>query len=183
MYSEQFNDSLKLVEASREKNIALEPARMTAEQKEQVLASFHPDYKMDEFFERLPNEDAYMMPYYAGDYITVKEENEDLAFYIPESGTNIFNDAMCIPVTSEKKDLAEKFINFMLEADIGLLNVNYVGYSTPNQAVYDLLDDEVKNDGISYPEIKDNWEHYRYLSSDIDDLYRELWISVQSENK
>ena len=49
MYSEQFNDSLKLVEASREKNIALEPARMTAEQKEQVLASFHPDYKVDEF--------------------------------------------------------------------------------------------------------------------------------------
>ena len=49
MYSEQFNDSLKLVEASREKNIALEPTRMTAEQKEQVLASFHPDYKVDEF--------------------------------------------------------------------------------------------------------------------------------------
>jgi len=141
------------------------------------------DYKMDEFFERLPNEDAYMMPYYAGDYITVKEENEDLAFYIPESGTNIFNDAMCIPVTSEKKDLAEKFINFMLEAEIGLLNVDYVGYSTPNKAVYDLLDEEVKNDGISYPEIKDNWEHFRYLSSDVDDLYRELWISVQSENK
>ena len=49
MYSEQFNESLKLVEASREKNIALEPTRMTAEQKEQVLASFHPDYKVDEF--------------------------------------------------------------------------------------------------------------------------------------
>ena len=49
MYSEQFMESLALVEASREKNIALEPARMTAEQKEKVLASFHPDYKADEF--------------------------------------------------------------------------------------------------------------------------------------
>ena len=49
MYSEQFMESLALVEASREKNIALEPARMTAEQKEKVLASFHPDYKVDEF--------------------------------------------------------------------------------------------------------------------------------------
>ena len=49
MYSEQFRDSLTLVEASREKNIALEPTRMTAEQKEKVLASFHPDYKVDEF--------------------------------------------------------------------------------------------------------------------------------------
>ena len=43
MYSEQFKDSLALVEAAREKNIALEPVRMTAEQKEKVLASFHPD--------------------------------------------------------------------------------------------------------------------------------------------
>jgi len=141
------------------------------------------DYKMDEFFERLPNEDAYMMPYYAGDFLTVKADNDDLEFFIPESGTNIFNDAMCIPVTSQKKELAEKFINFMLEPDIGLLNVNYVGYSTPNEKVYELLDDEIKNDGISYPEIKDNWEHYKYLSSETDDLMRDLWISVQAENK
>ena len=49
MYSEKFQASIKLVEASREKNIALEPTRMTAKQKEDVLASFHPDYKKDEF--------------------------------------------------------------------------------------------------------------------------------------
>ena len=49
MYSEQFKDSLALVEAARDKNIALDPVRMTAEQKENVLASFHPDYKADEF--------------------------------------------------------------------------------------------------------------------------------------
>ena len=49
MYSEQFKESLSLVEAAREKNIALEPTRMTAEQKEKVLASFHPDYKADQF--------------------------------------------------------------------------------------------------------------------------------------
>ena len=49
MYSEQFKESLALVEAARDKNIALEPTRMTAEQKENVLSSFHPDYKKDEF--------------------------------------------------------------------------------------------------------------------------------------
>jgi len=49
MYSEQFRESLALVEAAREKNIAIEPIRMTAEQKEKVLSSFHPDYKEDEF--------------------------------------------------------------------------------------------------------------------------------------
>ena len=49
MYSEQFKESLARVEAARENNISLEPVRMTAEQKEKVLASFHPDYKVDEF--------------------------------------------------------------------------------------------------------------------------------------
>ena len=49
MYSEQFKESLARVEAAREKNIALEPVRMTAEQKEKVLSSFHPDYKENEF--------------------------------------------------------------------------------------------------------------------------------------
>ncbi len=49
MYSEQFQNSLKAVEAAREQNIALEPVRMTAQQKEYLLAEYHPDYKKDEF--------------------------------------------------------------------------------------------------------------------------------------
>ena len=49
MYSEQFQKSLAAVEAARENNIALEPARMTAQQKEELLAAYHPDYKQDEF--------------------------------------------------------------------------------------------------------------------------------------
>ncbi len=49
MYSEKFQSSLKAVEAAREKNIALEPVRMTAQQKEDLLAKYHPDYKKDEF--------------------------------------------------------------------------------------------------------------------------------------
>jgi len=51
MYSERFQASLAAVEAAREKNLALEPARMTAQQKEDLLAEFHPDYKKGEFRE------------------------------------------------------------------------------------------------------------------------------------
>ena len=47
MYSEKFQDSIKAVEAAREKNIALEPDRMTAQQKEELLAAYHPDYKKE----------------------------------------------------------------------------------------------------------------------------------------
>ena len=49
MYSEAFQKSLKAVEAAREANIAYEPARMTAKEKEDLLAAYHPDYKQDEF--------------------------------------------------------------------------------------------------------------------------------------
>ena len=49
MYSENFQKSLAAVEAAREKNIALEPERMTAKQKEDLLAAYHPDYKQEEF--------------------------------------------------------------------------------------------------------------------------------------
>ena len=49
MYAEQFQKSLKAVEEAREANIAYEPARMTAKEKEDLLAAYHPDYKQDEF--------------------------------------------------------------------------------------------------------------------------------------
>lgn len=49
MYSKEFEKSLKAVEAAREDNIALEPRRMTADEKDALLAAYHPDYKKSEF--------------------------------------------------------------------------------------------------------------------------------------
>ena len=55
MYSKEFHESLAKVEAAREKNTVIEPVRMTAEQKQNVLSSFHPDYKTSEFIELKQN--------------------------------------------------------------------------------------------------------------------------------
>ena len=49
MYSEKYQESLAAVNAARAKNIAMEPERMTAKQKEDLLAAYHPDYKASEF--------------------------------------------------------------------------------------------------------------------------------------
>ena len=49
MYSKEFQDSLKAVEAARDENIAYEPKRMTAKEKEDLLSQYHPDYKKSEF--------------------------------------------------------------------------------------------------------------------------------------
>ena len=56
MYSEKFTESLKAVEAAREANIKLEPARMTAQQKEDLLKAYHPDYKENEFVQLFSND-------------------------------------------------------------------------------------------------------------------------------
>lgn len=141
------------------------------------------NYVMDEFFTLMPSNGAAIGVYYAGDYLSVAGENEALKFVRPESGTNIFNDAMCVPATSNKKDLAEQFINYMLRADVGLCNTEYLGYSTPNKAVYELLDEEMKNNEIAYPEIKENWEYFRMLPEETNTLMKDLWNEVQIENK
>ena len=142
------------------------------------------NYVMDEFFQLMPSNGAAIGAYYAGDYLTVAAENEDLKFVRPESGTNIFNDAMCVPATSRKKDLAEQFINYMLRADVGKCNTEYLGYSTPNRAVFDILDEDVKNDEVAYPlERSDNWEYFRALPEETNALMKSLWNEIKMENR
>ena len=64
------------------------------------------------------------------------QENENLDFFYPTEGTNIFVDSMCIPSTAKNKGAAELFINFMLETDIAVENANYICYASPNKTVW-----------------------------------------------
>lgn len=95
-------------------------------------------YVMDQVFTEMEGGQAALAPYYAGDIITMMGNNENLDYVLPQEGSNLFVDSMCIPKTSKNKALAEKFINFMLEPEVGKANSEYIGYSTPNQAAYDL---------------------------------------------
>lgn len=141
------------------------------------------NYAMDQFFELIPSESAVMAAYYAGDYLTVAEENENLAFVRPESGVNVFNDVMCIPSTAKHKENAEKFINYMLTGEVGLANTLALGYSTPNSAVYALLPEDVKNDEVAYPEISEKWERFVALPEETEVLMRDLWVDIKNNNK
>lgn len=140
-------------------------------------------YAMDQFFEMMPSGSLAVGAYYAGDCMSVMEENPDLKFVIPECGTNMFSDAMCIPKTSTKKEMAEKFINFMLSPDAGKANTMYVNYSTPNRAVWDLLEEEIKTSEIAYPQINENWESFRNLPKETNSLITDLWNDVKTNNK
>ena len=102
------------------------------EQKKNVA----PAYLMDEIYNKMENENAAIASYYAGDCLQMIQENDNLAFYYPTEGTNIFVDSMCIPTTAKNKGAAELFINFMLETEIAVENANYLCYASPNTTVW-----------------------------------------------
>ena len=92
-------------------------------------------YVMDEIYNKMENGSAAIAPYYAGDFFTMYEDNEDLAFFYPREGTNVFVDAMCIPATSQNPLVAERYINFMLSKEAAIANAEYMCYASPNKLV------------------------------------------------
>ncbi len=108
-------------------------------------------YVMDQVFTEMESSQAAIAPYYAGDIYTMMLNNEDLTYCLPQEGSNLFVDAMCIPTCCQNKEYAELFINFMCEPDVAKANAEYIGYATPNAEAHELLDDEIKNCELIYP--------------------------------
>ena len=92
-------------------------------------------YVNDEIFNNMTSASAAIAPYFAGDYITMTDDNPDLKFYYPKEGTNIFVDAMCIPKSSKNKDAAIEYINFLLSEEPAVENALTIGYASPNKLV------------------------------------------------
>jgi len=147
-------------------------------------------YVMDEVFNKMKGESAAIAPYYAGDYLTMYDSNDALAFYYPEEGTNIFVDAMCIPTGSRNKDAAEAYINFMLSEEIAVANAEYIGYASPNLLV---------RENEEYIEYMEDWhedamsilyydaesvptQYYHMLDVDTQNVANELWEQLKIES-
>ena len=145
---------------------------------------------MDEIFNKMKNGSAAIAPYYAGDFLSMYEDNDSLAFVYPEEGTNVFVDAMCIPVSSRNPEIAEVYINFMLSEEVAIANAEYIYYASPNKLVYENEDyietmSEVHEDVMSilYPQ-HDEIPSTFYESLDIETLTYQntLWESLKIES-
>ena len=140
-------------------------------------------YVMDQIFDAMENEEAWIAPYYAGDYLTMVEENEDLAFYRPaHQGFNVFIDAMCIPTCAQEKEAAELFINFMCSPEISAANLDFIGYSVPASESKQYLDEDVVNDPVAYPDEEElrNATSFDYLPEDVSRKMESLFMSVRN---
>ncbi|MBR7189753.1 MAG: spermidine/putrescine ABC transporter substrate-binding protein [Oscillospiraceae bacterium] len=140
-------------------------------------------YVMDQIFDKMERGEAWIAPYYAGDYLLMAEENEDLEFYFPEEGFNFFIDAMCIPKPCTNKAGAEAYINFLCDPEVCGENLEYLGYSATESAAKEYMDEEMNSSEIAYPseEVLAKGEVFQYLDSETTHLMDSLWLQVKTE--
>ena len=102
---------------------------------EQCVTTMKPEIVMDEIIDNMAQARKALGLCYSGDAAYIMSENENMGFYLPESGTNQWSDAMVIPKNAENPDLAYEFMNFISSYDFAYDNSSYVGYTSPNVEV------------------------------------------------
>ena len=141
-------------------------------------------YVMDQIYSSMENEEAWIAPYYAGDCMLMMENNENLAFYLPQhQGFNMFIDSMCIPKACQEKEAAELFINFLCDPEISGENMNYICYASPISAAKDFMDDYLATSDVVYPDesVLENGTSYDYLPLEISRLVEKLFMEVRNK--
>ena len=137
-------------------------------------------YVMDQVYSKMINEEGWIAPYYTGDGVIMMDEeegNKHIRCFVPEEGTNLFVDAMCIPKGVKHKSQAEAYINFMCRTEVALANAEEIGYSTPHVEALDQLDPFYADNPVFYPpdDVLNKAEIYIALPESWNTYYAELW--------
>ena len=143
-------------------------------------------YGIDDIRDKLSSGEAAVGIIFSGEAINLMAENEDLRYTIvPKEGTNLWIDSWVIPKNARNVANAHKFINFLSRPDIAAQNFKALGYSTPNTAVKDLVEDDMTaaEIAIAFPEpsVYQGQETYSYLGEKLEKLYTRLWLQVKVE--
>lgn len=160
-----------------DKDVLAEAQAMLKKQKPLVQA-----YVIDEVKEKLINSEAALGVIFSGEAMNILNANPNMAFAIPKEGTNFWIDGWVITKDAQNVDNAHKFIDFMCRPDVAAINFEYLGYSTPNTGVRDLVkDEEIKNSPIAFPspDVYKGQETYKYLGNQMDEYYNNLWMQVK----
>lgn len=139
-------------------------------------------YLGDPIKDRLISGGAAMGIVYSGDAMWCMYENPDLAYAVPETGSNLWFDNIIIPKTSDNTEAAEAFINFLCDPEVAAQNAEYIGYSTPNAAALEILGEEYINDPTYNPpqELLDKCEIFHDLG-DFITVYNDAWNRIKAQ--
>ena len=139
---------------------------------------------MDQIFDKMERGEAWIAPYYAGDYLTMVEVNPDLGFYLPDEGYNRFVDAICIPKGCEHKKEAETFINFLISPEICGQNLEYLGYLLPIFCIEGIYERGGRRNEIAYPSEEQlaNGQIFQSLGEEATQEMNRLWLEVKASD-
>ena len=147
-------------------------------------------FVMDEVFQKMEGGNAAIAMYYAGDYLTMLENNPDLAYVVPEEGSNWFVDAMCILKGAQNVEEAHEWINFIASTESNLANMDYILYASPNAealegypAYYEEtygepLDMELYEIMAAPSDVLSRCTLYENLPAETLTLYNDLWTEL-----
>ncbi|MDO5716480.1 MAG: spermidine/putrescine ABC transporter substrate-binding protein [Tissierellia bacterium] len=138
-------------------------------------------YLGDEIKDVLAGEDADIGVVYSGDAGIVMSTNDKFRYVLPKEGTNLWFDVAAVPKTTQNKELAEKFINFLLRPDIAAMNAEYLQYATPVDEAKDLLSEELIGNPALYPDetLLENTEVF-HDPKEVLKLYDRIWTEFTS---
>ena len=129
-------------------------------------------FDSDSYKNELQDGTTWLAQAYNGDALQQMNENPDLDFILPKEGAAMWMDNIVMLKNSQNKDLAYKFIDFMLDKDVSKRNSEYIMYPTPNKAAMAIMDEEFINNKIINPdeEYLDKCYMLDYLGEDIRDI-------------
>ncbi len=140
-------------------------------------------YDSDTYEDLLAAGENLMAHGWNGDFLVAQEENENIAYTIPEEGGVVWVDNMCIPagLSPEVQLSAEMFVNFILSPEIGAMLSDWNWYASPNAAAEELLDEEFLADPTVYPpaEVLAKLQYIKPLG-EAESLYQRMWDEIKS---
>lgn len=139
-------------------------------------------YATDDVIDNMISGNKSIAVVYSGDAALIMSENEDMDFFEPDEGTNMWTDCMVITKTCENTELAHEFINFMCDIDNAYINTQEVGYTPAIQPAFEMMrDNDYKGIDSFIPRTgHDKDEVFRYQKNDIRKYYSELWTKVKA---
>ncbi len=144
--------------------------------------TMNPVYVGDDVIDNMISGNKAMAVVYSGDAAYMITENENLNYFTPQEGTNIWYDCMVITKNCTETELAHQFINFMLDNENALANSEEVGYTSPVQSAFDEMKETTYAGVDAYIPRSDNEndEVFGYQEADIKKYFADLWTKVKA---
>ena len=121
-------------------------------------------YVVDQVRDKMISGEAAIGVIYSGEALYTQYENPDLEYVVPKEGSNVWQDSWVIPKNAKH-----------------VMNFEYITYSIPNTTAIEMLDEEMQNSEVAFPNLENyELEVYQYLGEDMDTLYSNLWKQVKS---